>query len=64
MPMPGDMIHELKNHLGIILGFAELMIADMPEDDRRRDDLQEIRKAALRALELLTRAATPPSTKS
>jgi signal transduction histidine kinase len=34
--------HEIDNPIGIILGFAELLAADMPEDDPRREDLQTI----------------------
>ena len=48
-----DPIHELKNHLSIILGFAELMLADTSETDKRREDLIEIKQAADRAMTLI-----------
>lgn len=38
--------HSLKNQLGIVLGFVELLIEDTPESDPRRADLIEVRKAA------------------
>ena len=45
--------HDFKNHMGIILGFSELLIADMADDDPRKPDVMEIRTAALSAMELL-----------
>lgn len=41
-----DVIHRMKNHLAIILGFCELLLEDLALDDRRRADILEIRKAA------------------
>jgi hypothetical protein len=38
--------HDLKNQLGIVLGFLDLLIEDTPESDPRRADLLEVRKAA------------------
>jgi hypothetical protein len=38
--------HSLKNQLGIVLGFVDLLIEDTPESDPRRADLLEVRKAA------------------
>jgi len=34
--------HEIDNPIGVILGFAELLLEDMPEGDPRRDDLKTI----------------------
>jgi len=48
-----DPIHEMKNHLSIVLGFVELLLADMDADDKRRGDLSEIKQAADRAMTLL-----------
>ena len=42
----GDLVHRMKNHLAIILGFCELLLEDLPLDDRRRGDIMEIKKAA------------------
>lgn len=38
--------HNLKNQLGIVLGFIDLLIEDTPDSDPRRADLLEVRKAA------------------
>ena len=45
--------HDLKNQLGIILGFSELLLADMTADDPRRPDVTEIRTATLSAMQLV-----------
>lgn len=34
--------HEIDNPIGVILGFAELLLEDMPVDDPRREDLVRI----------------------
>jgi len=34
--------HEIDNPVGIILGYAELLLADMAGDDRRREDVEAI----------------------
>ena len=49
------LVHDFKNQLGIVLGFAELLIAETPDHDPRKADLQEIHKAAGEALKLLSR---------
>lgn len=46
-------IHLLNNHLGVILGFVELVLDDTPEDDPRRRDLLEIKQAAAAAVALV-----------
>jgi hypothetical protein len=45
--------HDMKNQIGIVLGFSDLLIQEMDPADRRRADLQEIHTAATRAMELL-----------
>ncbi|HEX3644594.1 MAG TPA: histidine kinase dimerization/phospho-acceptor domain-containing protein [Vicinamibacterales bacterium] len=45
--------HDFKNQLAIIRGFAEILIAETPEGDPRRRDVEEIYKAAVTALTLL-----------
>lgn len=47
--------HDLKNQLGIILGFAEMLVTSVAPDDPRRGDFEEIHKAAATALDLLER---------
>ncbi len=51
--------HDMKNQLGIILGFADLLLQEMDPADSRRADIQEMHTAATRAMELL--AALPVS---
>ncbi len=45
--------HDVKNQVGIILGFSELLLQDMAVDDPRRADVVEILTAARRAMELV-----------
>ena len=47
--------HDFKNHLGVILGFSKILLAETPAGDPRRGDLEEIHKAATAALDLLAR---------
>ena len=46
-------VHDLKNLLGIIIGYSALLLDEMPGDDSRRPDVDEIRKAGEGALALL-----------
>lgn len=59
MPENGDdlgnaspVLHELHNHLAIIVSFCDLLLAETPPSDRRHADVQEIRSAGLAALAL------------
>jgi hypothetical protein len=47
------LLHQLKNHLSIVLGFCDLLLEDMAQDDPKRFDIQEMRKAGQAALDLL-----------
>lgn len=58
----GKWRHDMKNQLGIILGFAELLLQELDPADARRADIQEIHSAAKRAMELL--ASLPSSGES
>lgn len=49
--------HDFKNQLAIIRGFAEIMLAEAAAADPRRQDIEEIHRAAVAALELLDRFA-------
>ena len=42
-------VHDLNNHLAVILNYANFVIEDTPADDPRREDLLEIQRAAQRA---------------
>jgi hypothetical protein len=46
----------MKNQLGVILGFSDLLLEEMEPADPRRGDVQEIHGAAVRAMELLATA--------
>ena len=48
-------VHALSNHLLVILGFVEILIADTQPDHPRRRDLLEIRDAAMAAAVLIGR---------
>ena len=45
--------HDLKNQLGIVLGFSELLLQDAPPLGSAHLDLQEILKAAQQAMKLV-----------
>ena len=53
--------HDFKNQLAIIQGFAELLLAEAAADDPRREDFEEISKAAVSALDLLARMHLEPA---
>jgi signal transduction histidine kinase len=46
-------VHDMKNLLGIIIGFSTLVLDDMAPEDPRRADLDEIRSAGEGALALV-----------
>jgi hypothetical protein len=48
-----EILHKLKNHLGVVVGFAELLLAEFPDDDPRRADMLQIAEAAGAAMALL-----------
>jgi hypothetical protein len=51
--------HDMKNQIGIILGFSDLLLQEMAADDTRRPDVQEINLAARRVMVLLAEVAPP-----
>ena len=46
-------VHDMKNLLGIIIGFSNLVLDEMPAEDPQRPDIDEIRKAGESAIALL-----------
>jgi hypothetical protein len=54
-------VHDMKNMLGIIIGYSNLLLDELPEGDPKRTDVEEIRKAGESALAMLERrdAAAP-----
>lgn len=53
--LDGPAVHALSNHLAVILGFIELVLAETQPDDPRRADLIEIRDAAVEAARIIGR---------
>jgi signal transduction histidine kinase len=49
-----ELEHTLKNYLAIILGFSELLLQESTADDPRREDFQEIHKAAAAAVRVVS----------
>jgi two-component system, cell cycle sensor histidine kinase and response regulator CckA len=49
----GKFVHDMKNLIGIIIGYSNLLIDEIPADDPKRPDLDEIRKAGESAIALL-----------
>ena len=50
-------VHHMKNQLGIVIGYSNLLLEELPADDVRRADLEEIRKAGESALALVEQLA-------
>ncbi len=50
--LAGGVAHDFNNVLTAIFGYADLLLDQFPEDDPRREDVQEIRHAAERAAAL------------
>ena len=50
--LAGGIAHDFNNILTAILGTSDLMLGDLPAEHPVRADVQEVRKAALRAAEL------------
>jgi hypothetical protein len=47
--------HTIKNHLAVIAGFCELLLADTPPEDPRHGDLQEMHRSARALIALFRR---------
>jgi signal transduction histidine kinase len=45
--------HDLKNQLGVVLGFAEIVLAELDPSSPVRADVEEIHTAAQRAMEIV-----------
>ena len=50
MNIESQRVHRLKNQLAIILGFCELLLGDLADDDPRRLDVVRIQEAGKSAL--------------
>jgi signal transduction histidine kinase len=47
--LAGGVAHEVNNMMGVVLGFSDFLLDDLPAGDRRRRDVEQIREAAGRA---------------
>lgn len=52
-----DVLHQLRNHLSIIVGFCDLLMNEVPEGDAKHADLEEMRKAGNAAIALVPQIA-------
>jgi hypothetical protein len=54
-------VHDMTNMLGVVVGYANLLLSETPEGDPKRADIEEIRRAGEAALALLEKwnAAAP-----
>ncbi len=52
-----ELLHRLKNLLAINLGFCELLLDEMAEDDPKRGDMLAMQQATRDALALLPEVA-------
>jgi len=59
-----EALHTLKNQMGVILGFIELLLAESGLGTQQTQDLLEIRKAAERALVVLETCGGEASTET
>ncbi|MGE3401873.1 MAG: hypothetical protein AB7K63_04745 [Vicinamibacterales bacterium] len=53
--LESDTLHQLKNQIGIAVGFVDLLLDEMPADDARRGDLLHVQQAIRKALDILPR---------
>lgn len=51
--------HDLKNQLGIVLGYSELILQDLDQSNPLREDFNEILKAAQQAMTLVAQIEPP-----
>jgi PAS domain S-box-containing protein len=50
--LAGGVAHDTNNMLGVIIGYADLLLEELHEGTKVHEDLQQIRKAALRSADL------------
>ena len=50
--LAGGVAHDFNNVLSVILGYGEMLLADMPPGEPARADIEQIQKAATRAADL------------
>ena len=50
--LAGGIAHDFNNILSAVLGYSNLVLEDMPEEDPRRPDIEEVRDAGMRGAAL------------
>ena len=50
--LAGGIAHDFNNILSAVLGYSNLVLEDLPEDDPRRADIEEVRDAGVRGAAL------------
>ncbi|HET7467933.1 MAG TPA: histidine kinase dimerization/phospho-acceptor domain-containing protein [Candidatus Dormibacteraeota bacterium] len=55
-----EMVHEFRNLLAVIINYCELIAEETSDPEAVKNDLNEIRTAAERALALTDRIPVPP----
>ena len=59
--MDRKFVHDMKNMLGIVIGYSNLLFDEIPAGDPKREDIDEIRRAGEGALALLNSWADAPA---
>ena len=52
-PPDSRRLHDVRNHLSVIIGYCDLLLPEIPPSDRKHADITEMRKAATAAMSLL-----------
>jgi hypothetical protein len=60
-PSDVDPLHQLKNQLSIIVSFAAILLEDLDQGDKHREDVAAIAKAAQDAFALVPRLSARTS---
>lgn len=55
--LAGGVAHEFNNLLTVVLGYSQMLLRTVPEDDERREPIEAIAKAGRRATELTSKLA-------
>ena len=51
--LESETLHQLKNQIGIAVGFVDLLLDEINDGDPRRDDLLQVQQAMQKALAIL-----------
>jgi hypothetical protein len=51
--LESENLHQLKNQIGVAVGFVDLLLDEIADGDPRRDDLLQVQQAMQKALAIL-----------